>query len=634
MALLANLSGAKMAKEFGLTPDMLADGASDILDPPKEKPIQVAELPTSIRERIRSSAPAAPAAITARDPGDLVREEKQKERERIELETKLKKEQGAATAARQAKIYKEYEPQLSAAPPKFEAPKETFTQLAGLGMMMMMMGSMAGGKTYGSAIGAMNGLAGMLKGYQEGRKEAYDRSKTTFDENLKAWKENKAQVKEAFTRALKLGSKDINTATNEVIKELTAANAPTAAEIVRKRGLATAAQAFNVASENSDKSIDMMRVEINRMAGIQQPTEGGVELAGDPAGAGKLTGTPGETTKQRIERLRREESDAAIELEVLKARKTYAPPAASGGQDPQWVKAEGELFRATKDERQQMRDANIAFEYATGPKSTTTKQAPIKIKGDDGRTYYADREGTILLDKEGKPLQAPETRSAGAEIRYSFNVAESLGQAINDVVNVQELPRDSVLGNFAGLTGEDAKGTIDGLKKAFARTVTDEDNRMFEQLIGGLEQNLSRALGGGYASSTTSRNIQAYRSQVAREGDTPIAKAIFLARIRQEIDTLADFFEARPGAKDFIPVVKKYQKNMQDAIPFTVKDVIAARDQLETLPIGKDKNATNRPASGGSRPTLQQFIQKAKPLNPTMTDQQLIDYYNQTYGAR
>jgi hypothetical protein len=73
---------------------------------------------------------------------------------------------------------------------------------------------------------------------------------------------------------------------------------------------------------------------------------------------------------------------------------------------------------------------------------------------------------------------------------------------------------------------------------------------------------------------------------------------------------------------------------MQDAIPFTVKDVIAARDQLETLPIGKDRNATNRPASGGSRPTLQQFLEKAKPLNPTKTDQELIDHYNITYGAR
>jgi hypothetical protein len=269
---------------------------------------------------------------------------------------------------------------------------------------------------------------------------------------------------------------------------------------------------------------------------------------------------------------------------------------------------------------------------------TGSKGAPIKVKAADGKTYYADREGNPILDPQGKPLQAPETRTGAAEVRYSFNVAESMGQAIRDLENVQALPRDSVLGNFAGLTGEDAKGMIDGLKKAFARNITDEDNRVFEQVIGGLEANLARALGGGYASSTTAKNIQAYRAQVAREGDTPMAKAIFLARIRQELDTLADFFEARPGAETFVPVVKKYQKTMQEAVPFTVKDVIKARNELETLPIGTERTpkapAAPAPAPKAAKPTLDQFLEKAKPRNPNMSDQQLIDYYNQTYGAQ
>jgi len=235
-------------------------------------------------------------------------------------------------------------------------------------------------------------------------------------------------------------------------------------------------------------------------------------------------------------------------------------------------------------------------QYRMAP-TQAREPAPIKAVV-DGKTVYVDRSGQPILDKEGKPIVAPDTRTAATEIRYSFNVAESMGQAINDLKNVQLLPRDSVLGTFAGLTGADAAGLLDGLRNAFARRVTAEDNRLFEQMIGGLEANMARALGGGYASSTSAKNIEAYRAQVAREGDSPVAKAIFLARMRQELDTLADFFEARPGATPFVPVVKKYQQLLHDAVPFTVEDVIRARSNVQNLPIGSEGARQRTGATG------------------------------------
>jgi hypothetical protein len=232
-----------------------------------------------------------------------------------------------------------------------------------------------------------------------------------------------------------------------------------------------------------------------------------------------------------------------------------------------------------------------------------TTPAPIKILK-DGKTVYADRSGNPILDKEGQSIVAPDTRTASAETRYSFNVAESMGQSIQDLKNVQLLPKDSVLGSFAGITGSDANSISNGLRNAFARTVTDEDNRIFEQVVSGLEANMARSLGGGYASSTSGKNIEAYRSQIAREGDSPVAKAIFLARMRQELDTLSDYFEVRPGAGPFVPVVKKYQQILHDAVPFTVDDVIRARGNVQSLPIGSEGEAQRRTAQPSAQPKI------------------------------
>ena len=232
----------------GLTPDFLADSASDILDRQDKPKLELVKETVTGDLTPPKVAQVAPVAKQPPSAGELAGEEYDTREKITALEKKEKEQKAAAAKAQAAKVYAQYEPALTAPPPKFEAPKETFTQLAGLGAMMMMMGAMAGGKTYGSAIGAMNGLAGMFKGYQEGRKEAYDRAKTQFEESLKAWKENKAQVKEAFDRALKYGSKDLSKATAEVISDLTAKGEITVAELIKKKGLPSVAQAFNQAS--------------------------------------------------------------------------------------------------------------------------------------------------------------------------------------------------------------------------------------------------------------------------------------------------------------------------------------------------------------------------------------------------
>ena len=321
----------------GLSPEFLSDGASDILDRQDKPKLELVKNTVTEDLTPPKVAPVAPPAkeTTTTDPVAAARERAQRkfdrEQELKKLEEEEKKAKGAASKAEYAKVLAQYEPQLNAPAPKFESPKESFTQIAGLGMMMMMLGSMAGGKTYGSAIGAMNGIAGMMKGYQEGRKEAYDRAKVEFEENLKQWKENKTQVKEAFTRALKLGSKDISKATAEVVSELTAKGETTVADLVKKNGLPNVAQAFNQASDNADRHLDAVQSAVARTSA---PVGERRVLAGAPP----TPDTP-EKPKTRAERMKqlkdellaieREETGLTAEQEARKALGKPETPAVS-----------------------------------------------------------------------------------------------------------------------------------------------------------------------------------------------------------------------------------------------------------------------------------------------------------------
>jgi len=595
-----------------MTPDILQDGITDILEPKKEKPVQVADLPPSIRSRI-TDTPTAPSAPTARDPADLMREQKQKERERIELETKLKKEQAAASSARQAQIYKKYEPALSEPAPKFEAPKETFTQLAGLGAMMMMLGAMAGGKTYGSAIGAMNGLAGMFKGYQEGRKEAYDRSKTEFEQSLKAWKENKAQVKEALARALKLGSKDLSKATADVVAELTANGESTVAELVRKRGLASAAQAFNVASDNADKSVDTMRDQINRIAGFSAPTQVGVELAGDAPTGGRLTST--ETTKQRIERLRREEEDAAIELEALKARKTYAPPSA-GGQDPQWVRAENQLFRATKEEREQMNRANIPFEFATGPTAPREERKEWVLRNGQ-LTKMSDKE---ILDAQsaGETIQPRPTARTSAVTERTGRVLRPLGALASALETIKELPEGTTTGILPNLKTKD--GVINYIRNNIGNTVTPQEADNLNTILSGIGRYLASIEAGGAATGLVGLQEKLEQAVYIRAGvDTPGKVAFKLADIRRIAEESTEYLiDAGELTEKQEMAAKKAMDRIKKIIPFTTTDVVRADRSAETRTIGDAIDQYRSFAeSGGGAP---------RQLSPQ--DQSALDWAN------
>jgi hypothetical protein len=97
----------------------------------------------------------------------------------------------AAKEAREAAVYAEYKPRLTAPYESFKPTGDTASSLASLGLMIGMLGAMGGTKGLTSATGAMNAIAGMMTGYQEGSKEKYNKERQIFEENLKVAQQNR-----------------------------------------------------------------------------------------------------------------------------------------------------------------------------------------------------------------------------------------------------------------------------------------------------------------------------------------------------------------------------------------------------------------------------------------------------------
>jgi hypothetical protein len=472
---------------LGMTDDALSDAFERKT---KEPRVQVATATPSTA----SDASGQPPAVVLSEREKKAGLESDKERLLAE-EAKRKKGESeaksAAEKARQAAIYEEYKPELTKKFQPFEAPKESFSSLAGIGMMLMAVGSMGGKKGLTSATGAMNAIAGMATGYQQGRKEEFDRQKAIFDENYKIMKDNQAQIEKEFQYALKYAKTDLTGASN----------------YLKQQAIARGDKGF--AAE--------------------------VDKSGPVVAIGKQTS------------------------------------AARSG----LTKAENDVLELNKKIR--LSEARIADEEKR--KTTMSSARPVEIINQEGKREAITVQEFNERRAKNEDMQIAPRQGASSAILQgrAENIREAFAQAAVDVKNITLLPKNTVIGTFAGLTGKSGEGLVDSIRNTFARNVTPQEQRFLQQLTAGLDSNLAFALGGGYATSQTKANIDRYKAQLAQEGDTPESYAMFLARVRQEMNTLAKNFPSKPGAtKEMNDSVQEFNNVVNKSIPFTVEDVIKA----------------------------------------------------------
>lgn len=129
---------------------------------------------------------------------------------------------------------KTYEEQMAGSPlPAFVPTQDTATDLASLGGMVAVLGFMVGrGKGMQPGLAALDSMTGMLRGWQEGRKELYDREREQFKANFDRLKEAHEEYRQQLENALSVARVDIEKGTADAkLAAVKAGDAVTAKQI-------------------------------------------------------------------------------------------------------------------------------------------------------------------------------------------------------------------------------------------------------------------------------------------------------------------------------------------------------------------------------------------------------------------
>ena len=212
------------------------------------------------------------------------------------------------------------------------------------------------------------------------------------------------------------------------------------------------------------------------------------------------------------------------------------------------------------------------------PENRTKLEAAGFINPIKDEPWHFERPKAVAKTKGTPTMPVLKKAGTGLPAERAGNILEATLQSTKDLINVSKLPEATTLNTFAGLSGKDAKGIVSGLEGAFARQVTTGDQRAFEQIIAGLESTMATAVGGGFASAASASKMAQYGKQIPRAGDNAENAAIFLARMKQELQTVREGFVDRQGAnKEQVAKMDKAMEDLDKAIPFTIDQVMEAK---------------------------------------------------------
>jgi hypothetical protein len=189
--------------------------------------------------------------------------------------------------------------------------------------------------------------------------------------------------------------------------------------------------------------------------------------------------------------------------------------------------------------------------------------------------------GNVSVDKQ--PAKEPTSftkvvKPTAASIDRAGNIVENFMQASKDITSMARLPSTSRLGGLSDLGSKKGESLVTALSTYTARSATLAEEESFKRFASGFDAAMAIAIGGGFATSSSAARMKTYESQLPKAGQSMSAGIEFLARARQELETVNEGFQTRAGASE--PQKKQMQKFLDDvikAVPFTIEEVEKAR---------------------------------------------------------
>jgi len=228
-------------------------------------------------------------------------------------------------------------------------------------------------------------------------------------------------------------------------------------------------------------------------------------------------------------------------------------------------------------------------------KEANARADAAKARADADRIARLNREAANerarlgrVQQKELSELKAGQPGKQGQNaLTFASRVYGNIENATNDLVNLTNLPAVAESPIFAGMIGADRDTVLRNITAFAARKVTDKDQRAFEQIANSLDAALARLEAQGLANGSTRGAIASFSALKPREGDDAINMAIYLARVKQEIETGIKVHGEMPGAT---PGQK--QNNLRNierinkTVPFSVEDTLDVL-KANRKPLGK-----------------------------------------------
>ena len=208
-----------------------------------------------------------------------------------------------------------------------------------------------------------------------------------------------------------------------------------------------------------------------------------------------------------------------------------------------------------------------------------------------------ERAARAALEQQKATAKAEQPGRAGQyALTYASRVYGNIQNAYQDLENIQNLPAIAQSPVLSGMINRDPETAFSSLTALVGRKVTEREARAFDQVANSLSAALARLEAQGLASGGTKANISAFDALKPRAGDDAINMALYIARVKQEIQVGINVHEKMPGATpEQKQDAKQILTQLDRVVPFDTQDV------METL------RGSNQPMSQ----KMNQLVNKA-----------------------
>jgi hypothetical protein len=236
-------------EDIALTPpsDKEIDSIKSFVEKPKDKEMK-AEYPDTSDAVLQKALKGDPSDLY----GQLVKYGIAKQQTQQELDkTRANREYQLAQnfANQEASLIKQAQSQMRPFN-EFKPPKESMAQLGGMQAAMMLFAGLIGGKGAYGGIAALNAAGNMMNSYAQGQKEAFDKAKIEFDENMRVVEQQNAQVKEMLSQSLQLAKTNLTAAQAKLESDLKSKGYDLLAAAAKKGGITAVAQSWDQISKD------------------------------------------------------------------------------------------------------------------------------------------------------------------------------------------------------------------------------------------------------------------------------------------------------------------------------------------------------------------------------------------------